>query len=335
MIRPGRVSVAVLLALPLWPLRGLIAPADHAGYIDFVQEAGGLRDLSGLSAKLYVGVFFDAVERAMPWRVFTNGVLAAYLLCLAAALRSLGGYALALVLTLPVIIHLDYISKEAILVFLLLCAVATARGVGRRAGHAVLVAGLAAFALFIRPYYALPLAAALAVAALGWWRGSLAVGAGLAAMALAFPWPLAQLEAAREAMYVASQTRFGTRTIYPGVSLDPETGPALRAVQNYLAVLRGSLLPVTWTATVKDLYAQVFALAFVALARGAVRRGDPLFAGFGVFMALTVPFFSPDLGTSLRHVAAAATFLWAALALGRAGESRAGGSAMQILPVLP
>jgi hypothetical protein len=335
----ARTSVRILLVLaillPLVPLRGLIAPADHAGYLKLIDEAD-LGHTTGLSSKQYVGLFYSFVERIVPYWVFTNAVLITYLYFATLAIRTLSAYMIAVVVTLPMFIQFNYVSKEAILGLVGVLGVSVTLVFGKRAGRVAFVAGLLLFAVFVRPYYAIPIAGTAVVAIFGLRRG-LWLALGVFAFILFFyTQPLEAIEANRQRMYIASVGSFGTRTVYPNVSLGGDALFQVDVIRNYLIVLGETLFPVSWTQALKDLYAQVFMICITMLVVGSLKTGDRLVAIFGVFLMLTVPFFSPDLGTSLRHIAAAAFLLHLGIALQRIYD---GGSLtfrpQQLLPIYP
>lgn len=310
------------IIVPLIPLRGIVVPADHQGYLRFIDQAAELGSASDLSSKQYVGLFYSYVEAVMPYWVFTNVVLVVYLYYATLAIRTLSAYLVALIVTLPMFSHFNYVSKEAILAFVAVLAMLATLAFGKRSGQVTLVVGLVLFAIFVRPYYAIPLVGTALVAFLGLKRGLWVALAAFAGVMFFYTEPLEALEASRQQMYRASLYSFGTRTVYPNVWVGGDAPLQLQVVANYFIVLAETLVPVSWTLTLKDIYAQVFVVAIIVLAVGALKTSDRLVAIFGILLVLTVPFFSPDLGTSMRHIAAAAFYLHLGIALQRVYEGR-------------
>lgn len=330
-----RLLTMAALLIPLIPLRGLVVPADHIGYLEFIQEAGSLSD-TDLSAKQYVGIFYHFIGMVMPVTLFTNVVFLIYIYFATLAIRTISAYGIALVVSLPMFIHFNYVSKEGILGFLAVLGVLATLAFGKRIGQVVLVGGVIIFAVFVRPYYVLPITATALVLWLGMKRGLLVVAVGLIVVLIVFPYPFEVLESSRRQMYLASVYKFGTRTVYPNIWIDTHAPLQLQSIANYLVVLVETLVPISWTSSLKDLFAQIFMIAVLVMMVSSRRSSDQLFTNFGIFLILTVPFFSPDLGTSMRHIAAAALYIHMGIALQRIYEGgRLGFRPQQVWPIYP
>lgn len=331
-----RLLTFFAILLPLIPLRGIIAPADHAGYIELIQEAGNLQNRSGLSAKQYIGIFYNIVEKIMPYWVFTNGVFFLYLFFITLAIRTLSAYFIALVVTLPMFIHFNYVSKEAILGFLAMSGVISTLLFGKKPGKITLIVGVIIFAIFVRPYYVIPITATAAVMLLGMKRGLILLFVGLILTLLTFPLPFEMLEGSRRQMYLMSIYKFGTRTVYPNIWIDDHYPLQLQSVVNYVIVFFETLFPISWASSLKDMFAQIFMCSSAILVFTSMRSSDRMFATFGLFLILTVPFFSPDLGTSMRHISAAVLYLHIGIALQRVYDGgKLGFRPLQLLPIYP
>ncbi len=330
----ARVVTLVAVLLPLLPLRGLVVPADNAGYLDFIEAAPSAHGGGDLTAKQYVGIFYSWVEAVIPYWVFTNAVFFLYLWFATLAIRTFSAYMVAIVLTLPMFIHFNYVSKEAILGFLAVLGVLATIAFGKRIGQYTLIAGVVAFAIFVRPYYALPIAATAIVMLFGRRRGIAVILLGVIASLLVFPLPFEILEGSRRQMYLAGVLSFGTRSLYPNVVIDDTIPLQWESMVNYAIVAFETLVPMSWTISLKDVFAQLFILAVLVLVIASAKVSDRLFSTFGISLILTVPLFSPDLGTSMRHIAAAALYLHLGVALQRMYDGgRLDFRPQQVLPI--
>ncbi len=304
-----RLLTMFLILAPMIPLRDIIAPNDQQGYLEYVANAADASEGSLAFGKVAVGLFFAKINSLFPYWVFTNTVFGVYLFYMSLSVRTLTAYMMVVIITLPMFIHFNYISKEAILLFIAVTGFFTARSFGRIKGIWTVAIGVIIFAVFIRTYYVLPIFATALVLWLGWQRGIIVILIGIGLSMLVFPKPFIMLEESRQTMYYVNVYKFNARSVFPYLNQDADLPMQLRSVINYGIVLFDTLFPLTWTRTIKDIFAQMFFFSLVGLCIAAIRKGDRVFSAFGFFVVLTVPFFVPDLGTAMRHTSAAATFL--------------------------
>ena len=304
-----RLFVLAMLFLILFPMRTLITPADHDGYLKLMNEASSVVSDGNLTSKQNVGRFYALVESLFPYWVFTNGIFFIYLFSITRTTKTASSFLLVLITALPMFIHFNYISKEGILGLIAITSLYSTKIIGKKAGYFLFFLCIVFFATKIRPYYAIPIAATLSLICFGDKKGLwVIIFIGLISF-LFYPIPFELLEVNRHQMYLMSIVKHGTRTVYPGIILDSAIELHYRSIINYLVVSINSIFPLVWTFTLKDVFAQLFILSMLVLIIKAFKYGDKVFVRFGVFLTLTIPFFSPDLGTTIRHVSAAAMFL--------------------------
>ncbi|WP_244097725.1 MULTISPECIES: hypothetical protein [Burkholderia] len=272
-------------------------------------------------ANTYDGTSFDAVARFYA-ALGTTGthlfVAAVGALCIWRMLghgRRAGALAASMVLLAPcVFFNLFVASKDTLVVLMALALTGVAQ---RRSTIATLAAAVAlygGYALFVRHYFALILA--LAVAALLFrrasWRGRALLALAVPAALFLLPndvYYLLQHPRDMAADYLAYGSPFGARTSFRN-PFPPESFIAFCANYAY-GVLRLNL-PVLFMPGLKEFAMQAF--VWIALAavwrrpRGSARPAADLPACLVIGHVAVSMLFEPDLGSYTRHLSSVALF---------------------------
>lgn len=311
------IGLALVLLIALLPTRAFIAPSDHQGYLEYVSDARGLSGLSGLGGKEWVGILFYNLEQVAPFWIVTNAMFVIYLFLVCSHIRSFAEVAVLYVISVPMFVYFDYITKESIVMMVLLATVFVWLRFGQKPAAFVFLFMFSLYAVAIRPYYAVAIVLALASLRYDWKRIALVMGC-VAPFVIAF-WsaPFEMTERARLIMFFKNEYVWGSRTVFPFLFTDADIPVQLRALGNYALSLFYLGTPLLWSQTIKEVFAQIHFFFFVILTVQAVRYGKPLFTYFGVGILIMLPFFIPDLGTWVRHSSAVCFFFFLGIYLAR------------------
>lgn len=318
------VGLALVLLIALLPTRSLIAPSDHQGYLDYVSDARGMSGLSGYGGKEWVGFIFYNLDRIAPFWVITNAMFFIYLFLVCSNIRSFAEVAIFYVLSVPMFVYFGYITKESIMMMILLGTAFTWLRFGERPATIVFIALFSLFAIAIRPYYAVPIVLALASLRYDWKRIA-TVAACVVPFVIAF-WsaPFQMTEQARLMMFYKNEYVWGSRTVFPFLFTDNDIPAQLRALGNYCLSLIYVSTPLVWSQTLKEIFAQLHFVFLVIVTVQALRYGKRLLTYFGIGILIMLPLFIPDLGTWVRHSSAVCFFFFLAIYLARREQQSRG-----------
>ena len=300
------------------PMRGVITPNDHAGYVEFVQEAQTYNSIFGLNAKQFIGWVYLQIGKIMPYFVFTNMIFFSYLYYCSRKIKNVTECAIFTILTFPMFIYFNYITKESILLLIILLSIFAYHNDGKHAikSRVLFFALISAFALFVRPYYAIPIAFSALTLSLGWKKSIIISLISALLVFIIKPVPFLLLEDIRQTMYFVNTYIHGARSMFPFIETSGEH-VRIQSVQNWALVLSYIVTPAIWDPTLKGMYAQIHAIMLVIVCIQSMKYGDKQLSSFGIALLLVIPFFAPDLGTWIRHSSAASFFLFTSLVYAR------------------
>lgn len=156
-----KVWISLLLAAVIFiayiPLQSIFTPNDHEGYVAMVQEAStGRVDSSELRGKLAVGYVYAVMQSFGDYRLFTLTAFFSFLFILVRRVKNVETLAIYFLIFAPISPYFWYITKEALLLFIVLFSFSFHIFVSKKYSVFIFFTLLFFFSLFIRNYY-LPL----------------------------------------------------------------------------------------------------------------------------------------------------------------------------------
>lgn len=300
------------------PMRGVITPNDHAGYVEFVQEAQSYNSILGLNAKQFIGWFYLQIGKIMPYFVFTNLIFFSYLYYCSRKIKNITECVIFTIITFPMFIYFNYITKESILLLIIMLYILVNHNEGNQnfKSRILFFTLISFFALFVRPYYAIPIAFSALTLSIGWKKSVLISLISAILIFIIKPTPFLVLEEIRQTMYFVNSYIHGARSMFPFIETSFEH-IRIQSIQNWALVMSYIITPAIWDPTLKGMYAQIHTIMLVAVSIQSMRYGDKQLSSFGISLLLVIPFFAPDLGTWIRHSSAASFFLFTSLVYAR------------------
>ncbi|BFT30743.1 hypothetical protein D210916BOD24_19190 [Alteromonas sp. D210916BOD_24] len=147
--------IAFFCFTALLPLRLLFKPNDHDGYVEIMEGVNSGTANSDMVGKAWVALFYLKVSSIIPYEIATNILFFLYLYIVALHAKNYTTIVFHLVLIAPLSAYFGYITKEALLLFILL----TTYLISRIKSEYTLITFfilMGVFSILIRQYY-LPL----------------------------------------------------------------------------------------------------------------------------------------------------------------------------------
>lgn len=220
------LSLAVICFLFFIPAKIIFTPNDHAGYLEYIDQvkSDGVSDEA--KGKVYVGLVYSYIGKVIPYGVFTNIVFLVFIIIFSSRVRNYFTLLAVGVLVAPISAYFGYVTKEALILLILVLAHLCYSRRGRKAGVIVMLAMLFLFSIFVRIYYLPFIIIAVFIAQFGMRRVLLpSFFFGVVGLLL-FPEVLSFLYVTKYEMWARLKFESSVVTLFP-LSFSPFSSPAV------------------------------------------------------------------------------------------------------------
>lgn len=314
-----KVNVAFLsgvIFLLLMPARLLFIPNDHEGYLDIMDQTAGGEFTAGLRSKEYVALTYNYIGKFIPLFIFSNLVFYLYILIITSKIERFRELVFFLFMSFFIFSYFNYVTKEAILLILLVLPFLVKTRKLTRTVWFYLSIGVYAF--LIRPYYAVAIAFGICIMIFGKKIGILVSSISGLVLLYLYPEPFEALDNAGILMWNASYSFHGTRSVFPRELINI-TLPSFQSefLYRYFGRLVYGIFPSVWLGTFVDYLAQIVVISYLFLIGLAFKIGDKMYSSFGLGLFLVLPAFVTDIGTFSRHLGSVGFFMFLSIAVGK------------------
>lgn len=312
------IGIGLACFCALLPLRVLFTPNDHAGYSKMVENVDRLADDGEVVGKERVAFFYSQVNRVVPYYVLTNFALLGCLVIFAWHSKNWVTIGALLLLVAPLSPYFGYITKEAMLLLLLLVSYCVRRrSVFFASVVFYLLAG--AFGLLVRKYYV-----PFLLLGFGWARVGLLIRTFVllvgVVVCLFFAGPVfRELLSIKKQMWERLAFNSNVNTLLP---LEfTETLPFFDVLYLWLQNIFYLLTTVVRVPGVPGVASLVSLVTVSVCFLSAFQSADKRIWYFAFFTLVFMTYLVPDSGTFVRHSTMLGIFAVFSVLLGKSHEA--------------